>query len=49
MNGYERIVATLEGKKTDILPYIDGFDCLEARLAFFGPQVMVGTWDEITL
>ena len=49
MTGYERIVAALEGKKTDILPYIDGFDCHEARLAFFGPQVMSGTWNEIAL
>ena len=49
MTGYERIVAALDGKKTDILPYIDGFDCHEARLAFFGPQVMSGTWNEIAL
>ena len=49
MIGYERIMAALDGKKTDILPYIDGFDCHEARLAFFGPQVMSGTWNEIAL
>jgi len=49
MTGYDRIVAALEGKSTDILPYIDGFDCLEARLAFFGPQVIAGAWEDIAV
>ncbi len=49
MTGFERIMAALDGKPTDILPYIDGFDCLEARLAFFGPQIMAGNWEEIAL
>ncbi|MGC8777920.1 MAG: uroporphyrinogen decarboxylase family protein [Candidatus Caldatribacteriaceae bacterium] len=49
MTPYERIVNALEGKPTDILPYIDGFECLEARLAFFGPQVMKAPWEEVAL
>jgi len=49
MTPYQRIINALEGKPTDILPYIDGFDCLEARLAFFGPQVMRAPWEEIAL
>jgi len=49
VTGYERIIAVLEGKSTDILPYIDGFDCMEALLAFFGNQVMIGPWHEIAL
>ncbi|MEN3187068.1 MAG: uroporphyrinogen decarboxylase family protein [Atribacterota bacterium] len=49
MTPYERIINALEGKSTDILPYVDGFECLEARLAFFGPQVMKAPWDEVAL
>ncbi len=49
MTSYERIINALEGKPTDILPYIDGFNCLEARLSFFGPQVMKAGWEEIAL
>jgi uroporphyrinogen-III decarboxylase len=45
----ERIERVLEGKPTDIMPYVDGFSNMEARRAYFGPQVMRGTWEEIAL
>jgi hypothetical protein len=34
---YERIRNVLEGKPTNILPYVDGFSNMEARRAFLGP------------
>ena len=37
MTPYERIMNVLEGKPTDILPYVDGFESMETRLQFFGP------------
>lgn len=49
MTPYERIMNVLEGKPTDIVPYIDGFECLEARLSFFGPQVMKAPWEEVAV
>lgn len=45
----ERIRNVLEGKPTDILPYVDGFSSMEARRAFLGPQVLKGSWDETAL
>jgi len=47
MTSYERIMNVLKGKPTDILPYVDGFESIEAQLAFFGPAVMSGPWEEI--
>ena len=49
MTPYERIMNVLEGKPTDILPYVDGFESMEARRDFFGPAVMRGPWEEIAL
>lgn len=49
MTSYERIMNVLEGKPTDILPYVDGFDSMEAELDFFGQAVMRGPWEEIAL
>ena len=46
---YERIVNVLEGKPTDILPYIDGFSSMEAAVTFFGPNVRRGNWEDIAL
>jgi len=49
MTPCERIYNALEGKATDILPYVDGFDCTESLIAFFGSQVLKANWDEIAL
>jgi uroporphyrinogen-III decarboxylase len=49
MTPYERIMNVLEGKPTDILPYVDGFESMETRLQFFGPAVLQGPWEEIAL
>lgn len=49
MTPRERILNALEGKPTDILPYVDGFDCMEGLMAFFGPQVLRASWEEIAL
>ena len=49
MDSCERMFRVLEGKPTDILPYIDGFESVEAKLAYFGPNVMKGRWEEIAL
>ncbi len=46
---YERIVNVLEGKPTDILPYVDGFESIEAAGLFFGKNVMKGNWEDIAL
>jgi len=45
----ERIRNVLDGKPTDMLPYVDGFSNMEARRAFLGPQVMRGSWDQVAL
>ena len=34
MTPRERIIKALEGKPTDILPYVDGFQSMEARREF---------------
>ncbi len=49
MTPRERILKALEGKPTDILPYVDGFESTEAKLDFFGPAVMRGPWEEAAL
>jgi hypothetical protein len=49
MNARERIIKALEGKPTDILPYVDGFESMEAKLNFFGPAVIQGPWEEAAL
>ncbi len=45
----ERTMNVLEGKPTDILPFVDGFSNMEASREFFGPSVMKGSWDDIAL
>ena len=49
MTPRERIIKALEGKPTDILPYVDGFQSMEARRNFFGPSVVQGPWEEAAL
>lgn len=49
MHPRERIINALEGRPSDILPYVDGCNCTEGVLAFFGPQVMKASWEEIAL
>jgi len=49
MTPRERILKALEGKPTDILPYVDGFESTEAAREFLGPAVMRGPWEEAAL
>ncbi len=49
MTGFERIRNVLEGKPTDILPYTEGFENLQARADFFGPAITDGPWEEVAL
>ncbi|NMB10885.1 MAG: hypothetical protein GX977_01220 [Firmicutes bacterium] len=49
MTGAERIYAAMEGKSTDILPYVGFFISPEARMTFLGPAATTASWADAVL
>ncbi|MGQ9629362.1 MAG: uroporphyrinogen decarboxylase family protein [bacterium] len=49
MNSRERVIAALEHRKPDMIPYTGGFSTTDAAMAFLGPKVTSADWLEGTV